>query len=398
MKCTARPTVRRMIRDADRLDALLADIRTFVRGRWHPLEDQVDRTGEIPEAMVDELRRKGYFGWSIPEAYGGLGLTAEELVLCAMELSQASVALRARVGTNTGIGSEALVADGTQAQKERWLPRMARGELTGCLALTEPDAGSEATNIQSTARREGDHYIIDGTKRFITNAPLADVFTVLARTEEGARGHAGLTAFIVERGPGLRVGEPYRKMGQSGSPVSDVYLENCRVPASHIIGEKEGVGFQTVMKVLNKQRLHLAALCTGPAIRMLDLAVAHASQRTQFGQPVASFQLVQAMIADCRTEIFAARSMILEAARARDRGEDVALTASMCKYFASEMCGRVADRCVQMFGGSGYVADFSPIERYYRDVRLFRLYEGTSQIHQLNIAKLTLREHEAATR
>ena len=387
-----------MIRDPARLDRLLADIRAFVRNRWHPLEDHVDRTGEIPDEVVDELRRKGYFGWSIPEAYGGLGLTAEELVLCAMELSQASVALRARVGTNTGIGSEALVADGTEAQKARWLPRMARGELTGCLALTEPEAGSEATNIQTTARREGDHYVLNGSKRFITNAPLADVFTVIARTAPGTQGHTGLTAFLVERGPGIRTGEPYRKMGQAGSPVSDVHFKECRVPASHVIGEREGVGFQTVMKVLNKQRLHLAALCTGPAMRMLDLAVAHTVQRRQFGQSVAHFQLVQAMIADCRTEIFAARSMILEAARARDRGEDVALTASMCKYFASEMCGRVADRCVQMFGGSGYVADFSPIERYFRDVRLFRLYEGTSQIHQLNIARLTLREHEGAAR
>lgn len=385
-----------MIRDQNRLDALLADIRAFVRGRWHPMEDDVDRSGEIPEPLVQELRRKGYFGWSIPETYGGLGLTAEELVLCAMELSQGSVALRARVGTNTGIGSEALVAAGTEAQKARWLPRMASGELTACLALTEPEAGSEASNIQATARREGDHYILNGVKRFITNAPVADVFTVIARTQEGTRGHAGLTAFVVERGPGLHTGAPYRKMGQAGSPVSDVVFEDCRVPASHVIGEQEGAGFQTVMKVLNKQRLHLAALCTGPAIRMLDLAIAHTTARRQFAQPVASFQLVQAMIADCRTEIFAARSMILEAARARDRGEDVALTASMCKYFASEMCGRVADRCVQMFGGSGYVADFSPIERYYRDARLFRLYEGTSQVHQLNIAKLTLREHEAA--
>jgi acyl-CoA dehydrogenase len=388
-----------MIRDTATLDHLLQDIRAFVRERWHPIEEQVDRSGEIPEPMVDELRRKGYFGWSIPQAYGGLGLTAEELVLCAMELSQASVALRARVGTNTGIGSEALVADGTEAQKSRWLPGMARGELTGCLALTEPDAGSEATNVQTTARLEGDEYILNGTKRFITNAPLADVFTVLARTEAGTKGTAGLTAFIVERGtPGLRSGEAYRKMGQAGSPVSDVVFEDCRVPASHIIGGRAGVGFQTVMKVLNKQRLHLAALCTGPAIRMLDLAIAHTQQRKQFGQAVSNFQLVQAMIADSRTEIFAARSMILEGARARDRGEDVALTASMCKYYASEMCGRVADRCVQMFGGSGYIADFSPIERYYRDVRLFRLYEGTSQIHQLNIAKLTLREHEAAHR
>jgi acyl-CoA dehydrogenase len=383
-----------MIRDAVKLEALLADIRTFVREHWHPFEGEVDRSGEIPPALVDELRRKGYFGWSIPAAYGGLGLTAEELVLCAMELSQASVALRARVGTNTGIGSEALVADGSNAQKALWLPRLARGELTGCLALTEPEAGSEAVNIQTTARREGDHYVLNGAKRFITNAPVAGLFTVIARTGEATQGQAGLSAFLVVRGPGLRTGEPYRKMGQAGSPVSDVYFENCRVPAGNLIGGQEGVGFKTVMKVLNKQRLHLAALCTGPAIRMLDLAVAHAAGRRQFGQAVASFQLVQALIADCRTEIFAARSMILEASRARDRGEDVALSASMCKYFASEMCGRVADRCVQIFGGSGYVADFSPIERYYRDVRLFRLYEGTSQIHQLNIAKLTLREYE----
>ena len=391
-----KPKVPAMIRDTAQLEALLSDIRCFVRERWHPLEEAVERADQVPEHIVDELRQKGYFGWSIPQEYGGLGLTAEELVLCAMELSQASVALRARVGTNTGIGSEALVADGTPEQKQRWLPRMATGEWTGCLALTEPDAGSEATNIQTTARREGDHYVLNGMKRYITNAPVADVFTVIARTEEGIRGHAGLSAFLVARGAGLRTGQPYRKMGQAGSPVSDVYFENCKVPASHLIGGKEGVGFQTVMKVLNKQRLHLAALCTGPAMRMLELAVAHTAERQQFGQAVASFQLVQAMIADCRTEIFAARSMILEAARARDRGEDVALTASMCKYFASEMCGRVADRCVQMFGGAGYVADFSPIERYYRDVRLFRLYEGTSQIHQLNIAKLTLREHERA--
>ncbi|MFY8015050.1 MAG: acyl-CoA dehydrogenase family protein, partial [Limnohabitans sp.] len=183
-----------------------------------------------------------------------------------------------------------------------------------------------------------------------------------------------------------------KKMGQAGSPVSDVYFENCAIPTANLIGGKEGVGFKTIMKVLNKQRLHLSALCTGPAIRMLDLAIEHTQKRQQFGQPVGNFQLLQAMVADSQTEIYAAKSMILEAARARDRGEDVALTASMCKYFASEMCGRVADRCVQMFGGAGYIADFSPIERYYRDVRLFRLYEGTSQIHQMNIAKHVLRE------
>jgi acyl-CoA dehydrogenase len=389
-------TLSRMIRDAQALQALLDDTRQFVRDRWWPQEERVAALDQVPDEIVDELRQRGFFGWSIPEAYGGLGLTTEELVLGAMEISQASVALRARVGTNTGIGSEGLVADGTAEQKQRWLPRMARGELTGCLALTEPEAGSEASNVQTTARRDGAHYVLDGRKCYITNAPIADLYTVIARTEPGSTGSAGLSAFIVERGtPGLEPGPAYRKMGQAGSPVSDVVFTNCRVPAANLIGGEEGRGFKTVMKVLNKQRLHLAALCTGPAMRMLDLALAHTTRRRQFGQPVANFQLVQALIADCRTEIFAARSMILEAARARDRGEDVALQASMCKYFASEMAGRVADRCVQMFGGAGYVADHAPIERYYRDVRLFRLYEGTSQIHQLNIAKLTLRDFGA---
>lgn len=377
-----------MIKDPTQLANLVADIRAFVRDIWHPLENDVERDDLVPESVVDMLRSKGYFGWSIPQAYGGLGLTTEELVTCAFEISQASVALRARVGTNTGIGVEALVADGTEEQKQRYLPRLASGELTSCMALTEPEAGSEATNIQTTARREGDSYVLNGSKRFITNAPIADLFTVIARTEDGSKGSAGLSAILLERDtPGLHVGEPYRKMGQAGSPVSDVTFQDCRVPVANLVGGSEGVGFKTVMKVLNKQRIHLAALCTGPAIRMMDLAMAHTQQRVQFGRPVGNQQLIQAMVADSRTEIFAARSMILETARARDRGEDIELSASMCKYFASEMCGRVADRAVQMFGGSGYVADFSPIERYFRDVRLFRLYEGTSQIHQLNIAK-----------
>lgn len=382
-----------MIRNPEQLDALLADVRAFVRDCWHPIENKIELLDEVPADIVKELQQRGFFGWSIPQAYGGLGLSTEELILAAFEISQASVALRARVGTNTGIGSEALVADGTEDQKQRWLPRMATGKLTGCLALTEPDAGSEATNVQTTASLQGEHYILNGRKCYITNAPIADVFTVVARTEEGSKGSAGLSAFIVERNtPGLRTGPAYKKMGQAGSPVSDVYFENCAIPTANLIGGKEGVGFKTIMKVLNKQRLHLSALCTGPAIRMLDLAIEHTQKRQQFGQPVGNFQLLQAMVADSQTEIYAAKSMILEAARARDRGEDVALTASMCKYFASEMCGRVADRCVQMFGGAGYIADFSPIERYYRDVRLFRLYEGTSQIHQMNIAKHVLRE------
>lgn len=382
-----------MIREPGAFGTFLERVRRFVREVAIPAEALIESSESVPDHIVEAMRQSGFFGWSIPEAYGGAGLTTEELVLAAFELSQCSVAFRARVGTNTGIGSEGIVADGTEEQKRKYLPRLASGEWTGCLAVTEPDAGSEASNVRTTARREGDGYILDGEKCFITNAPLADVFTVTARTDLASTGAKGVSAFIVERGMhGVSTSAPYRKMGQAGSPVGAVYFNQCRVPAVNLIGGREGAGFKTILKVLNKQRIHLAALCTGPAIRMLQMAIQHTSGRVQFGQPVSNFQLVQAMIADCQTEIYAARSMVLETARKRDRGEDVVLEASMCKYFASEMSGRVADRCVQMFGGAGYVADHSSIERWYRDVRLFRLYEGTSQIHQLNIARLLLQD------
>ena len=380
-----------MMRDDASFGVFLDAVRRFVRDEAIPRENEVEQADEIPADLVRTMAKAGFFGWSIPEAYGGAGLTTEELVLAAFELSQCSVAFRARVGTNTGIGAEGIVVDGTEDQKRHYLPRLASGEWTSCLAITEPEAGSEASNVRTVARRDGDDFILDGEKRYITNAPIADVFTITARTEPGTQGAKGVSAFIVERGaPGLSTGKPYRKMGQAGSPVGSVFLDGCRVSAKAVVGSVEGGGFRTVMKALNKQRIHLAALSTGPAIRMLDLAVGHAKNRVQFGEPVANHQLVQALIADCQTEIFAARSMILETARKRDRGEDVVREASMCKYFATEMCGRVADRCVQIFGGAGYVADYGSIERWYRDVRLFRLYEGTSQIHQLNIAKHTL--------
>lgn len=382
-----------MIRDPESFNTFLDELSQFVRQRLIPHEKAVMENDAVSAEIVRDMAAQGMFGYSIPEEFGGAGMTTEELVLAAMTLSQCSVAFRARVGTNTGIGSEALVADGTPEQRKRYLPMLASGEVTGCFALTEPEAGSEATALRSTARREGDVYVLNGTKCFITNAPIAGLFTVMARTNPAESGAAGISAFIVERGtPGLSTGTPYRKMGQEGSPVSEVHFNDCRVPAENLIGGQEGVGFRTAMKVLNKQRIHLAALCTGPAIRMLDEAIRFVTERRQFGQAIADFQLIQAMIADCQTEIHAARALILETARQRDRGEDVTLTASICKYFASEMCGRVADRCVQMFGGYGYIADYG-IEHFYRDVRLFRLYEGTSQIHQLNIAKRTLAAH-----
>ena len=385
-----------MIKNRAEFEVFLAELRAWIREVAIPREDEIAETNHVPNDLVAEMADKGFFGWSIPESHGGFGFTTVELVTAAMELSYAATAVRARVGTNTGIGSEALVVDGTEEQKRVYLPRLASGEFTGCFALTEKEAGSDVTTLTTTARRDGGHYVINGAKAFITNAPIAGLFTVFARTNPNEPGHRGISAFLMERGtPGLETGEPYTLMGQAGSPVSEITFTDCRVPAKNLLGGTEGTGFRSAMKTLNKQRLHLAALCTGPATRMLDEALAHSTARHQFDQPIGDFQLVKAMIADCRVEIAAARALILEAARKRDAGGDVTLDASMCKYFASEMCGRVADRAVQIFGGSGYVAEYSVIERLYRDVRLFRLYEGTSQIHQLNIAKLTKREFEA---
>ena len=380
-----------MIRDADTFALLLDAIRRFVRDRLIPAEQQLVDSDEIPAAIIAEMREMGLFGLTIPAEYGGLGLTTEEEALTSMEMCRASPAFRSIAGTNNGIGSQGIVIDGTDEQKKKYLPRLASGELIGSFALTEPGAGSDAGSLTTSARRDGDHYVINGTKRYITNAPEAGVFTLMARTDPQSKDAGGVSAFIVDRAtPGLTVGKPDRKMGQRGSHTADVIFDNARVPAANLIGGTEGAGFKTAMKVLDKARLNIAAVCVGAARRMLEDALEYAMQRKQFGQPVAEFQLVQAMLADCQTEIFAARSMTLVAARKRDNGDSVTMEASCCKYFASEMCGRVADRAVQVHGGAGYMAE-SPIERFYRDVRLFRLYEGTSQIQQLVIARHMIR-------
>lgn len=379
-----------MIRDAERLNALLTQVHHFVTEECIPIEEEVDRMGALPEPLVQRMREIGLFGHSIPEAYGGAGLTSEELSCVNMVVSQAAPVFRARFGGNTGIASEALVVDGTEAQKRAYLPRLASGEWTGCFALTEPEAGSDATAVRTTATRDGEHFVLNGRKCYITNAPLASLFTVFARTDPDEPGARGVSAFLIERGtPGLSTPPEMGKMGQHGSPVGEVHLENCRVPASSVLGGELGKGFRSAMKALNKQRINLAGLCVGPAMRLVDEMLARAQARRQFGRPIVDFQLVQQLIADSATEVQAARALVLETSRRRDCGEDVTMEASMCKLFASEMCGRVADRAVQLFGGSGYEAG-NVAERFYRDVRLFRLYEGTSQIHQLNIAKQLL--------
>ncbi len=380
-----------MIRDPETFSILLDAIRRFVRERLIPAEQQLVDSDEIPAAILSEMREMGLFGLTIPPEYGGLGLTTEEEALTSIEMCRASPAFRSIAGTNNGIGSQGIVIDGTDEQKKKYLPQLASGELIGSFALTEPGAGSDAGSLTTSARRDGDYYVINGAKRYITNAPEAGVFTLMARTDPKSKDARGVSAFIVERNtPGLSVGKPDRKMGQRGSHTADVIFDNARVPAANLIGGKEGVGFKTAMKVLDKARLNIAAVCVGAAGRMLEEALNYALQRKQFGQPIAEFQLVQAMLADCQTEIFAARSMTLEAARKRDDGGNVTLEAACCKYFASEMCGRVADRAVQIHGGAGYMAE-SAIERFYRDVRLFRLYEGTSQIQQLVIARNLIR-------
>lgn len=385
-----------MIRDLQTLNALLDTVNRFVRERLVPAEALVAETDEIPGDIVQEMKDMGLFGLTVPESYGGLELTMEEEVMVMLAMGQTSPCFRSLFGTTVGIGSQGILLDGTAEQKAKYLPKLATGELIASFALTEPDAGSDAASLRTTAIRgtdaEGDHYIVNGTKRYITNSPHAGIFTLMARTNPADKGAGGVSAFIVEATtPGITIGKVDKKMGQRGAHTADVIFENCRVPASQLIGNKEGQGFKTAMKVLEKGRIHIAAICVGVAERMQRDALNYAIERKQFGQPIAEFQLVQAMLADSQAEIYAARCMVIDAARRRDDGQSVATEASCCKLFASEMCGRVADRALQIFGGAGYLSEYG-IERFYRDVRLFRLYEGTSQIQQIVIARNLVRE------
>jgi len=374
--------------DPETFGALLDTVRRFVAERLRPLEEKVAEEDEVPEDIVREMRELGLFGLSIPEEFGGLGLTMSEEVRVALEFGRTTPAFRSVFGTNVGIGSQGLVMAGSDAQKAAWLPRIASGEIVASFALTEPGAGSDSASVQTRAVRDGDVYLLSGSKRFITNADKASLFTVMARTAgEGAH---GVSAFLVPADlPGLSVGKPEKKMGQQGAHVCDVNFDETPVPVANRLGA-EGEGFRIAMRVLDRGRLHIAAVCVGVAERLIADAVAYASDRRQFGKPLADFQLVQAMIADSKTEALAARALVLETAARKDAGDPIVLECAAAKYFASEMVGRVADRAVQIFGGAGYIADYG-IERLYRDVRLFRIYEGTSQIQQLVIARETIK-------
>ncbi len=377
--------------DQDTRTQLINTLERFVRERLIPLEAQVEEEDAVPEDVQDEMKAMGLYGLSLPEEYGGLGLGMVDDALVNVILGWATPPFSTAFGTNIGIGSQGIAIDGTEEQKRKYLPRIASGEIIASFALTEPGSGSDAGSLKTSARRDGDDYILNGTKRFITHAPHAGIFTVMARTDPDTPGAAGVSAFIVERdSPGLSVGRPDVKMGQRGTHTADVIFEDCRVPAANRIGE-EGQGFKTAMKVLDRGRLRIAGMSVGAAERLIEESVNYAKEREQFGRPIADFQLVQAMLADSQAEAYAARCMLMDAAQRRDDGEVITLEAACAKMYCSEMVGRVADRAVQIFGGAGYIAEY-PIERFYRGVRLFRIYEGTTQIQQVIIAREMLKD------
>ena len=369
-------------------------VRRFVKQDLEPLSRQVEEEDKIPEHIVQKMRDLGLFGMAIPEEYGGLGLSLLGLCLVDEQMGKVNGCFGTRIGTNNGIGSQGIVLDGTPDQKQRYLPKLASGEWTGCFALTEPEAGSDAASIQTTAELKGDRWILNGRKHFITNGNIADVATVFAVTDRNKRARGGITAFIVEKTfPGFKVGTVERKMGMRGSHTSELIFEDCEVPRENVIGGEAntGQGFKTAMRILDKGRITMGASSLGSAQKLLELSIDYAKQRVQFGKPIAEFQAIQIMLADMATQIYAGRQMVYHAAWLRDtKGASVIKEASMVKLFCTEMANRVADMAVQIHGGMGYMKDY-PVERYYRDLRLARIYEGTNEIQRLVIARELLR-------
>ncbi|MFD9321296.1 acyl-CoA dehydrogenase family protein [Streptomyces sp. NPDC060053] len=380
--------------DADDFTAVLSEVRRFVRERVVPLEAEIDETDEMPTDIREAAKKMGLFGFALPEEYGGLGLSMYEEARLMFELGYTTPSLRSMFGTNNGIAGHVLMVGGTKDQKARWLPRIASGEVLASFALTEPDAGSDPSTLTTRAHREGDTWVINGAKRYITNAPLADVFMVFARTDPDAPRTRGISTFLVPAGtPGLTVAPKDHKMGQFGAWTADVYFDDVRVPDEALVGGEDGLdrGFHTAMGCIAHGRVHISSLCVGMAERLVDESVEYARTRKQSGKAIGSYQLVQGLIADSMTDYYAGRATVLEAARAFDAGTDTKIGPSCAKYFASEMVWRVADRAVQVHGGAGYMRGVA-VERFYRDARLFRIYEGTSQIQQVIIAKALLGE------
>ncbi len=371
---------------------MLADtMRKFVDRRVDPLSGLIEEEDRIPDEIIQECKQLGLFGLSIPAEYGGVGIDMVGKCLVFEQLGRTCNGFTTLLGAHNGIGSVGIVKIGNEEQKKKYLPRMATGELIGAFALTEPNAGSDAASIRTRAERKGDHYVLNGTKHFITNGPVAGIYTVMAVTDK-SKGPKGITAFIVERAfPGLSIGKTEKKMGLHGSYSSELIFEDCMVPAENVLGE-EGQGYMNALKILANGRAGLAARNLGSMQKLLEMSVRYAQERVQFKQPIASFQAVQHMLADMAVDVESTRSFTYRVAWMVDQGMKIIKEAAMLKLFASEAYGRVADNAVQVFGGMGYMSEL-PIERYYRDARISRIYEGTSQIQKNIIAAQLLQEY-----
>jgi acyl-CoA dehydrogenase len=382
--------------DADIFDQFMEQLHRYVRERLVPAEKEVIETDRIPQAILDEMRDLGLFGLTMPEEFGGAGMNVFQYTRAIRELSYAMPCYRSITSINIGMVCSALKHGGTAAQKAEWLPRLAAGAI-GSFGLTEPGSGSDSAAMQTMAVRSGNGWVLNGTKRYITNAPFADVALIMARTnKEALPKNAHVSAFIVPMDtPGITVGKSDKKMGQAGSHIADIIMDNVHLPADALLGLEEGKGFVTAMQSLDNGRLSVGSAAAGYARRALDSALRYANERKAFGEPIANFQLIQQMLADSEIEIYAAECMLDDAARRADAGENVLRKAAAAKVFASEMCGRVVDRVVQIYGGAGYLAEYEA-ERFFRDARIYRIYEGTTQILQLQIAKHMLREWAAA--
>ena len=389
------PTSRATGMDADVFAQFLDQLERYVRERLIPAEAEVIAGDAIPADLLAEMRDMGLFGLTMPEEYGGAGMNISQYIESIHTLSYAMPAFRSIISINLGMVCSAIKNAGTPEQKAQWLPRLAAGEIA-CFGLTEPGSGSDSAGLQTTAVRSGNGYVLNGTKRYITNAPFADVGLIMARTaKENLPGNGHVSAFIVPLDtPGVTRGKSDKKMGQPGSHIGDVILDDVYVPGDALLGGEEGKGFAIAMQSLDNGRLSVGAASTAYARRALDTAIRYANERKAFGEPIANFQLIQAMLADSHAEIYAAECMMRDAIRKADEGRKILLEAAAFKMFASEMCGRVADRCVQIHGGAGYLAEYEA-ERFFRDSRIYRIYEGTTQIMQLVIAKQMLRDFAA---
>jgi acyl-CoA dehydrogenase len=377
--------------DADVFVQVKDAVRELVREVVIPREEEIDLEDRIPDELRTAAAEMGLFGYALPEEYGGLGVTMSEDVQLAFEFGYTTPAFRSLFGTNNGIAGQVIAKFGNEEQKKTYLPRLAAGELIGSFALTEAEAGSDPAGLRTTARRDGDEWVITGGKRYITNAPIADIFVVFARTDLEQKGGRGISSFVVDAtAPGVTVGPHDKKMGQSGAWTAEVFFDDVRVPASALIGE-EGRGYAKALTVLSRGRLHIAALCVGMAQRVLDESVAYAATAKQGGAPIGRFQLVQAMLAETHAELLAARSMVIDVAARYDSGADTSVGPSSAKLFCSEMVARATDRAVQVHGGLGYLRT-TPVERFYRDARLYRLYEGTSEVQKVIIGGALLRD------